>query len=81
VAAVEYAAAGIRVNSICPGVVDTPLVREFDPAVIGQMTAMTPQGRFAEVDEIASVAVFLASEESSYLNGSHITVDGGYTAL
>jgi NAD(P)-dependent dehydrogenase (short-subunit alcohol dehydrogenase family) len=81
VSAVEYGAAGIRVNTICPGAIDTPLVREFDPAFIEQITAMTPQHRIADVEEVAAVALFLASDESSFVTGSHITVDGGYTAL
>ena len=78
-AALEYAAAGVRVNAICPGVVDTPLVAGIDPALTEAARAMTPLGRLARPAEIAALAVFLASEESSYITGAALPVDGGFT--
>jgi len=87
-AAAEYARAGIRVNAICPGLIRTPLFEQLerdDPAAfaefIGAAEAMTAMGRVGNPDEIGSVAVFLGSDESSYLTGASIPVDGGYTAV
>lgn len=80
--AVDYASEGIRVNAICPGFVETPMTdaafeqEEFYEFVRGQ----TPMGRVARPEEIAGLAMFLASDESSYLTGAAIPVDGGWTA-
>lgn len=76
----------IRVNSICPGDVETPLVMEYfdqqpDPAAARQVVANEyALGRIARPDEIASVALFLASDESSFITGTYIVVDGGLTS-
>lgn len=76
----------IRVNSICPGDVETPLVMEYfdqqpDPAAARQAVANEyALGRIARPDEIASVALFLASDESSFITGTYIVVDGGLTS-
>lgn len=76
----------IRVNCICPGDVDTPIVQEYfdqqpDPAAARrQVAAHYALGRIAQPDEIAHVALFLASDESSFLTGSAIVVDGGLTS-
>jgi NAD(P)-dependent dehydrogenase (short-subunit alcohol dehydrogenase family) len=80
--AIEYARQGIRANAICPGFVDTPLVEDLlaDPAVRARRMLHVPMGRLAHASEIASAALFLASEESSYVNGATFTVDGGITA-
>ena len=84
VIAVEYAPAGVRVNAIAPGIVDTPMTHGFadamPPDAITQIGAQIPLGRLGVPAEIASLAVFLASNESSYLTGAIISVDGGYTA-
>jgi NAD(P)-dependent dehydrogenase (short-subunit alcohol dehydrogenase family) len=84
VIAVEYAAAGVRANAIAPGIVDTPMTRAFAETVpteaMTQMTAQIPMGRLATPEDINGLAVFLASNESSYLTGVVISVDGGYTA-
>jgi NAD(P)-dependent dehydrogenase (short-subunit alcohol dehydrogenase family) len=84
VIAVEYAPAGVRVNAIAPGIVDTPMMHGFaevmSPEAMTQMGAQIPLGRPGVPAEIANLAVFLASTESSYLTGAVISVDGGYTA-
>jgi NAD(P)-dependent dehydrogenase (short-subunit alcohol dehydrogenase family) len=77
---VEFARRGVRVNALCPGPVDTPLLRELyasDPAQAARRLIHVPMGRFAEAREIASAVLFLASDESSYVNASTFLVDGG----
>lgn len=77
---VEFAARGVRVNALCPGPVDTPLLRELyaaDPAQAARRLVHVPMGRFARPEEIAGAALFLASDESSYVNATAFMVDGG----
>jgi NAD(P)-dependent dehydrogenase (short-subunit alcohol dehydrogenase family) len=77
---VEFARRGVRVNALCPGPVDTPLLRELyasDPAKAARRLIHVPMGRFAQASEIAAAALFLASDESSYVNASTFMVDGG----
>jgi len=77
---VEFARRGIRVNALCPGPVDTPLLQELfasDRAEAKRRLVHLPMGRFAKPREIAQGAVFLASDESSYVNASTFLVDGG----
>jgi NAD(P)-dependent dehydrogenase (short-subunit alcohol dehydrogenase family) len=80
--AIEFARKGIRVNALCPGPVDTPLLRQLfsDPARRERRLVHIPMGRLARADEVAKAALFLASDESSYINGAAFTVDGGITA-
>ena len=80
--AVEYARQGIRANALCPGPVNTPLLEDLlaDPAARARRFVHLPMGRLAEASEVAHAALFLASEESSYVNGSTFLVDGGLTA-
>ena len=80
--AVEYARQGIRANSLCPGPVNTPLLAEFlaAPAARARRFVHIPIGRLAEATEIANAALFLASDESSYVTGSTFLVDGGITS-
>jgi len=80
--AVEFARKGIRANALCPGPVDTPLLAELlsDPARRQRRMVHIPPGRLAKASEIANAALFLASDESSYVNGAIFTVDGGITA-
>jgi 3alpha(or 20beta)-hydroxysteroid dehydrogenase len=78
-AAVELARSGVRVNSIHPGAIDTEMLSEAgDPA---KLVRGTPLGRVADADEVASMALFLASDESSYSTGAEFLVDGGLFAI
>jgi NAD(P)-dependent dehydrogenase (short-subunit alcohol dehydrogenase family) len=77
---VEFARRGVRVNALCPGPVNTPLLQELyakDPEKAQRRLVHLPMGRFAEVREIAQAVLFLASDESSYVNASTFLVDGG----
>ena len=80
--AVEFARQNIRANALCPGPVETPLLAELlsDPARRQRRLVHIPMGRFARAAEIAHAALFLASDESSYVNGAAFIVDGGITA-
>ncbi len=80
--AVEFARQNIRANALCPGPVETPLLAELlaDPARRQRRLVHIPMGRFARAEEIANAALFLASDESSYVNGATFLVDGGITA-
>jgi NAD(P)-dependent dehydrogenase (short-subunit alcohol dehydrogenase family) len=80
--AVEFARRNVRANALCPGPVDTPLLASIlsDPAKRQRRLVHIPPGRFAKAVEIASAALFLASDESSFVNGATFTVDGGITA-
>ena len=80
---VQFAREGIRVNALCPGPVDTPLLRELfaaDPERAARRLVHVPMGRFAEADEIAGAALFLASDDSSFVTASTFLVDGGISA-
>lgn len=80
-AAIEYAREGIRINSLHPGVIDTPMLQEGVPDELKPVLAqMTPMGRMARPEEIAHGALFLASDDSSFMTGSELVMDGGYTA-
>jgi NAD(P)-dependent dehydrogenase (short-subunit alcohol dehydrogenase family) len=81
VAAVEYASQRIRVNAICPGVIRTAMVAQLPVEFIQGIEAATPAGRIADPAEVANLAVFLASEESPFLTGCSVNIDGGYTLL
>jgi len=77
---VEFARRGIRVNALCPGPVNTPLLQELyskDPEQAQRRLVHLPMGRFAEATEIAGAVLFLASDEASYVNASTFMVDGG----
>jgi NAD(P)-dependent dehydrogenase (short-subunit alcohol dehydrogenase family) len=77
---VEFAKRGVRVNALCPGPVDTPLLRELyaaDPVAAQRRLVHVPMGRFADAAEIANAVLFLASDESSYVNATEFLVDGG----
>ena len=81
-AAIQYASEGIRVNSVHPGYVMTPLGRPgFEDPVIGPIVlARIPMARFAKPEEIAAGILFLASDESCYMTGAELVIDGGVTA-
>jgi 3alpha(or 20beta)-hydroxysteroid dehydrogenase len=78
-AALELARVGIRVNSIHPGVIDTPMLGANPAETTTAMVRGTPLRRLGAPEEIARVALFLASDESSYMTGAHVPVDGGMT--
>ena len=80
--AVEFARKNIRVNALCPGPVETPLLNELlsDPARRQRRLVHIPPGRFAKAEEMANAALFLASDESSFVNAATFLVDGGITA-
>jgi NAD(P)-dependent dehydrogenase (short-subunit alcohol dehydrogenase family) len=80
---IRYAAQGVRTNVICPGTVRTPiwrdrLARRSD--IFERLSAWYPVGRVGEPDDVATAAVFLASDEAAFINGAVLTVDGGLTA-
>ncbi|MFC5365696.1 glucose 1-dehydrogenase [Salinirubrum litoreum] len=82
-AALEHATENIRVNSVNPGVVDTPMVQRFvgdDPEARKAFEATEPVGRFADPEEIASAVVFLCSDDASFVTGYPLAVDGGMVA-
>ncbi len=77
---VEFARRGVRVNALCPGPVDTPLLRELfskDPERAARRLVHVPMGRFGDAAEIAAAALFLASDDSSFMTASSLLVDGG----
>ena len=81
--AVQFARDGVRVNALCPGPVETPLLMRIfneDPSAYQRRRVHLPMGRLAKAREIANAALFLASDESSYVNGATFMVDGGITA-
>jgi NAD(P)-dependent dehydrogenase (short-subunit alcohol dehydrogenase family) len=79
-AAIHWAKQGIRVNSVHPGFVDTPMVAPFLDQMRPYIESSTPMGRMATPEEIAAAIAFLASADASYMTGSELYVDGGFTA-
>ena len=85
--ALDYATRGIRVNALCPGIIDTPMLHEFaatrpDPAAaLRTYAAAQPIGRLGTPDECADAALWLVSDESSFITGVALPVDGGFTAM
>jgi NAD(P)-dependent dehydrogenase (short-subunit alcohol dehydrogenase family) len=80
-AAQELAPHGVRVNSIHPGIIDTPMAAEFDRVGVRELvTQRIPLGYMATADDVAKLALFLASDDSAYCTGSEFVVDGGFTA-
>jgi NAD(P)-dependent dehydrogenase (short-subunit alcohol dehydrogenase family) len=80
---VQFARQGVRVNALCPGPVDTPLLRELfaaDPERAARRLVHVPMGRFAQAGEIAAAIAFLASDDASFITASTFLVDGGITA-
>ena len=77
---VQFAREGVRINALCPGPVNTPLLTELfasDPTRAARRLVHVPMGRFAEPEEIAAAAAFLASDDSSFMTASSFLVDGG----
>jgi NAD(P)-dependent dehydrogenase (short-subunit alcohol dehydrogenase family) len=85
--ALDYATRGIRVNALCPGIIDTPMLRQFadampDPAAAwARYAGAQPMGRLGTAEECADAAVWLASAEASFVTGVALPVDGGFTAM
>lgn len=79
-AALDYAKQGIRVNAVCPGFIDTPMIAEVRSRRGDAIVARVPAGRFGLPGEIAELAVWLCSDRAAYMNGAAIGADGGYTA-
>jgi NAD(P)-dependent dehydrogenase (short-subunit alcohol dehydrogenase family) len=80
-AALEYGRDGIRVNAVCPGVIETPMVertQEESPEQMDQIEAATPMGRIGQPHEIGDAAVWLCSEDASFVTGESFVIDGGY---
>lgn len=78
--ATDYAARGIRVNAVCPGYIDTPLLNKLTDRDREALKQLHPLGRLGKPEEVANVVLFLASEHASFVNGTAVLVDGGYTA-
>ena len=78
----DGAAHNVRVNAICPGWIDTPLLAPVHtlPELLAALVQQTPMGRLGQPEEIAKVALFLASDDSSFMTGTYLVVDGGWTA-
>ena len=81
--AVEYGPSGIRCNAICPGLIATEMTEELmnDKDFMQELRKNYPIGRFGQPEDIAQACLFLASDESSFITGAVLPVDGGYTAL
>jgi NAD(P)-dependent dehydrogenase (short-subunit alcohol dehydrogenase family) len=83
-AALDYAAKGIRINAVCPGMINTPMpvfvTKNYNPEIVARMVAQEPIGRFGEPEEIAAAAVWLCSPAASFMMGHAMAVDGGILA-
>ncbi|MFF1869830.1 SDR family NAD(P)-dependent oxidoreductase [Streptomyces sp. CB03911] len=79
-AALEYAAQGVRINAVGPGFIDTPLLRNADPAARDALVALHPAGRLGRAEEVAELTAFLLSDRASFVHGSYHLVDGAYAA-
>ena len=79
--ALAFAKAGVRVNAVCPGYIETPIIRTLrGEEGMAFLESLHPMGRLGESDEVAEVAAFLASDAASFVTGTAVPVDGGYTA-
>jgi len=78
--AIDYGARNVRVNAVCPGYIETPLLKNMPADKKQALVALHPIGRLGRAEEVASVVLFLASDDASFINGASLVVDGGYTA-
>jgi NAD(P)-dependent dehydrogenase (short-subunit alcohol dehydrogenase family) len=79
----EYARQGIRINAVCPGFVETPMVSHIDderPGLVGRLVSLNPMRRLGEPTEVAAAVVWLLSDEASFVNGIAMSIDGGLVA-
>lgn len=81
-AATQYGRAGIRVNAVFPGIIETPMTKNLEATkgYVEQMVAATPLQRLGQPEDIANAVLFLASDESSYITGAELVIDGGFSA-
>ncbi|MEM8620787.1 MAG: glucose 1-dehydrogenase [Actinomycetota bacterium] len=79
-AAIEFAPDGVRVNSVHPGIIDTPMAAEFGQEILPRVIESIPMGRMAAASEVADLVLFLASDESSYCSGHEFVIDGAIRA-
>ncbi|MFM1655721.1 SDR family NAD(P)-dependent oxidoreductase [Brevibacillus sp. B_LB10_24] len=77
---ITYAKEGIRVNAVCPGYIDTPLIAGRNQEMNEHLISLHPMGRLGKPEEVAKAVLFLASEDASFITGTSLLVDGGYTA-
>ena len=81
--ALEYAARGIRINAVCPGLIETPMAAQMraggQTEALEGMLKLVPMGRYGRADEIADAVLWLCSDASSFVTGQSISVDGGFT--
>ncbi|BFT69383.1 SDR family NAD(P)-dependent oxidoreductase [Paenibacillus sp. P36] len=77
----DYAIKGIRVNAVCPGYIDTPLIEGRSETVNQHLIGLHPMGRLGKPEEVAKAVLFLASDDASFITGTSLLVDGGYTAV
>tara|TARA_B100000965_G_C19593958_1_gene759263 strand:+ start:1753 stop:2502 length:750 start_codon:yes stop_codon:yes gene_type:complete len=80
-AAIEYGSSNIRVNSVCPSFIDTDLIKEVPKKILEFNTKINPMKRLGTTKEVADTIVWLMSEESSFVNGHSMTIDGGYGSI
>jgi len=78
--AIEMAPHGIRVNTVSPAYIDTPLLQDLDPDTLKALIALHPVGRLGRPEEVAKAVSFLASDDASFITGANLLVDGGFTA-
>jgi NAD(P)-dependent dehydrogenase (short-subunit alcohol dehydrogenase family) len=81
-AALEYAARGIQINAVCPGIIRTPMVEDMlnsEPEAMNELMKLQPIGRLGEAEEVARAVLWLCSSDASFVTGQALAVDGGYT--
>ena len=79
-AALEYAGKGVRINSVHPGIIQTPIIQGMPDTFAAGLVAKTPMGRFGQPEEIARGSLYLCSDEASFVTGAELVIDGGWTA-
>lgn len=80
-AAAEYSAQGVRINAVCPGYINTPLLDMLDAKTKAALIGLHPMGRLGNASEVAELVIWLSSDKASFVTGGHYLVDGAYTAV